>query len=304
MRSPRRLAAATALLPLILTACGSSDPYEEGGGGGSADPSQEAVVVGSANFPESTLLGNIYAEAMRAQGVPVRTQFNIGSREVYFHQIQEGELSVFPEYNGAVLFHLDPEATTGDTEATNATIEQQLPDSLAILDSAQAQSKDSLTVTAETAQRHDLAAIPDLADVAGDMVLGAPAEFETRPQGVPGLSETYGLTFAEFRSLDSSLVAQALSDGDIQAGNLFTTSPAFAVNDFVVLEDPENLFGVQNVTPLIHSDSVDDTARDALNAVSAELTTQALVDLNQRVSVDHEDPDHVATDWLESVGLV
>ncbi|MFC7327766.1 ABC transporter substrate-binding protein [Marinactinospora rubrisoli] len=302
MRTSTRLAIAGVPILLLLASCGGSDPYAEGGDGGGGDP--DAVVVGSADFPESTLLGNIYAQALENAGVPVETRFGIGSREVYYDQIESGNLSVFPEYNGAVLLHLDPEATSGGTEETNEQVRELLPDGLEILDSSAAQNKDSLTVTRETAQEHDLTAIADLEPVAGDLVLGGPAEFETRAQGVLGLQETYGLSFGEFRSLDSTLVPQALSDGDIQVANLFTTDPAIAANDFVVLEDPENLFGSQNVTPLIYSDAVNDTAREALNAVSAELTTDTLTDLNERVSVDHEDPDAVAADWLESVGLV
>ncbi|GAA3750878.1 osmoprotectant transport system substrate-binding protein [Spinactinospora alkalitolerans] len=300
MRTPARLAIAGAPFILLLSACGGgADPYAEGGD----TPEAGTVVVGSADFPESTLLGNVYAQALEAAGVQVETQFNIGSREVYYDQIESGNLSVFPEYNGAILFHLDPDAESGDTEATNAAVAEALPDGLEILESSEAQNKDSLTVTGETAERDGLRSIPDLEEVAGDYTLGGPPEFETRVQGVVGLQDVYGLEFDGFRSLDITLVPQALQDGDIQVANLFTTDPAIAANDFVVLEDTENLFGSQNVTPLVHSESVDDTAEEALNAVSAELTTETLTELNQRVSIDQEDPDEVAADWLESVGL-
>ncbi|RCV48534.1 ABC transporter substrate-binding protein [Marinitenerispora sediminis] len=300
MRTPARIATAGVPLLLLLAACGGSDPYAEGGEGG-GDPG--TLVVGSADFPESTLLGNIYAQALENAGLQVETQFNIGSREVYYDQIESGNLSVFPEYNGAVLAYLDPEAASGATEETNEQVRELLPEGLEILDSSAAQDKDSLTVTRETAEEHDLATVADLEPVAGELVLGGPSEFETRAQGVPGLERTYGLAFESFRSLDSTLVPQALRDGDVQVANLFTTDPAIAANDFVVLEDTENLFGSQNVTPLVYSDAVDDTAREALNAVSAELTTETLTELNRRVSIDHEDPDAVAADWLSSVGL-
>ncbi|GAB3207999.1 glycine betaine ABC transporter substrate-binding protein [Marinactinospora thermotolerans] len=298
----RSAVAGTALL--LLTACGGgSDPYAEEEGGSASGAPSGAVVVGSADFPESTLLGNIYAQALEAEGVTVETRFNIGSREVYYDQIEAGNLTVFPEYNGAILFHLDPDAESADTEATNTALRERLPEGLEILDSSPAQNKDSLTVTRETAERENLRTISDLDAVAGDLVLGGPPEFETRTQGVVGLREEYGLEFADFRSLDVSLVPQALSDGDVQIANLFTTDPAIATNDFVVLEDDRDLFGSQNVTPLVRGDALDDTARAALNAVSAELTTETLTELNRRVSVDHEDPDAVAADWLASVGL-
>lgn len=295
----KTIAAGAAALTL-LAACGGEDPFEEGEDGG-AEEGQ--VVVGSSDFPESTLLGNIYAQALEAAGVTVETQFDIGSREVYFDQIASGELSVFPEYNGGILYYLDSEAEAGDTEETNADVEELLPDGLEILESSPAENKDSLTVRADTAEEEDLSAIPELEPLAEDFTLGAPAEFETRPQGVPGLESTYGLTFGNFSALEAALIPQALAEDDVQVANLFTTDPAIARNDFVVLDDPENLFGSQNVTPLVHADSVDDTVRDTLNEVSAELSTDDLTAMNERVSIDHDDPDAVAADWLESVGL-
>lgn len=293
-------------LPLaaaLLTACGGSDPYaedEDGGGGGAESGS---VVIGSADFPESTLLAEIYGRAMEAEGVDVTYQLNIGSREVYYSQIESGNLSVFPEYNGATLAYLDDAAPSGNSEETNALVAEALPEGLEILDSSSAENKDSVTVTSEVAQEHDLSTLADLADVAGELTLGGPPEFETRQQGVVGLTDVYGIEFAEFRSLEVALLTQALLDDDIQAANLFTTDPQIAVEDLVVLEDPENLFGAQNITPLINGEQVDETARGALNAVSAALTTEALTALNERVVVQNENAADVAQEWLEEEGL-
>ncbi|WP_431868780.1 ABC transporter substrate-binding protein [Nocardiopsis eucommiae] len=288
-------------LVLLLSACGGSDPYEEDGGGGAASG---AVVIGSADFPESTLLAELYGRAMAAEGVEVDYQLNIGSREVYYSQIESGNLSVFPEYNGATLAYLDDEAPSADAEETNALVEEALPEGLEILDSSSAENKDSVTVTREVAEEHDLASLTDLAEVADQLVLGGPPEFETRHQGVVGLESVYGIEFSEFRSLEVALLTKALEDGDIQAANLFTTDPQIAVEDLVVLEDPENLFGSQNITPLINGEQVDDTARDALNAVSAALTTEELTQLNERVVIDNENAADVAQEWLEEQGLV
>ncbi|MEE2041507.1 ABC transporter substrate-binding protein [Nocardiopsis sp. CT-R113] len=292
-------------LPLaaaLLTACGGSDPYaedEEGGGGAEAG----SVVIGSADFPESTLLAEIYGRAMEAEGVDVTYQLSIGSREVYYSQIESGNLSVFPEYNGATLAYLDDEAPSGNSEETNALVAEALPEGLEILDSSSAENKDSVTVTAEIAREHDLSTLADLADVAGELTLGGPPEFETRQQGVVGLADVYGVEFGEYRSLEVALLTQALMDGDIQAANLFTTDPQIAVEGLVVLEDPENLFGAQNITPLINGEQVDETARGALNAVSAALTTEALTSLNERVVVQNENAADVAQEWLEQEGL-
>jgi osmoprotectant transport system substrate-binding protein len=291
------------LAALLLTGCGASDPYAEEGGGGSGGGSGDAVVIGSADFPESTLLAEIYGRAMEAEGVEVDYQLGIGSREVYYSQIESGNLSVFPEYNGAILAYLDENAPTGSSEETNQRVTEALPEGLEILDSSSAENKDSVTVTSEVAEEHGLADLEDLAGAAGELTLGGPPEFETRQQGVVGLADVYGVEFGEFRSLEVALLTQALLDGDIQAANLFTTDPQIAANDFVVLEDPENLFGAQNITPLVNGEQVDETARGALNAVSAALTTEALTQLNERVVIGNENAADVAQEWLEQEGL-
>ncbi|WP_444962681.1 ABC transporter substrate-binding protein [Nocardiopsis sp. M1B1] len=291
------------LAALLLTGCGASDPYAEEGGGESGGGSGGAVVIGSADFPESTLLAEVYGRAMEAEGVEVEYQLGIGSREVYYSQIESGNLSVFPEYNGAILAYLDENAPTGSSEETNQRVTEALPEGLEILDSSSAENKDSVTVTSEVAEEHGLASLEDLAGVAEELTLGGPPEFETRQQGVVGLADVYGVEFGEFRSLEVALLTQALLDGDIQAANLFTTDPQITANDFVILEDPENLFGAQNVTPLVNGEQVDETARGALNAVSAALTTEALTQLNERVVIGNENAADVAQEWLEQEGL-
>ena len=288
---------------LVLSACGASDPYEEGGDEGGEGAGGGTVVIGSADFPESTLLAEVYGRAMEAQGVDVEYQLNIGSREVYYSQVEEGNLSVFPEYNGAILAYLDDDAPSGSPEETDAAVEEALPDGLEALESSEAENKDSITVTQEVAEEHGLETLADLEGVAEDLVLGGPPEFETRHQGVVGLEEVYGVEFGEFRSLETALLTQAMLDGDIQAANLFTTDPQVAVEDFVVLEDPENIFGAQNITPLVNSDQVDETAREALDAVSAELTTEDVTELNERVVIDNENAADIAQDWLAEAGL-
>lgn len=290
------------LAAVLLTACGGSNPYDEEGDGGGSEPGN--VVIGSADFPESTLLAEIYGRAMEGKGVDVTYQFNIGSREVYYSQIESGNLSVFPEYNGAILAYLDEEAPPGSSEETNALIAEALPEGLEILDSSSAENKDSVAVTSEVAEEYGLSSLTDLAEAADELTLGGPPEFETRQQGVLGLTDVYGVEFGDFRSLEVALLTQALLDGDIQAANLFTTDPQVEVEGFVVLADPENLFGAQNITPLVNSEQVDDTARAALDAVSAALTTKALTQLNERVVVQKENTADVAQEWLEQEGLV
>lgn len=296
------ISSATALL--ALTACGGgdsdsgSDPLNQPAGG-------SEVVVGSANFPENVLLGEIYAQALEAKKVKVKRQLNIGAREVIYSQVEKGTLTVLPEYNGALLAYLDKAATATTSEEVDAALKTKLPSGLELLNPAEAEDKDSVAVTKETADKYKLKSLEDLAPVAKNLVIGGPPEFKTRAQGIVGLKDKYGVEFKEFKSLDVAgpITVSALKKGDVQAANLFTTDPAVPSNGFVALEDPKGLFSAQNVTPLVYKKGVDDTAKSALNGVSSKLDTTTLADLVKQVVADKKDADVVAKEWLTSAGL-
>ncbi|WP_338900561.1 ABC transporter substrate-binding protein [Streptomyces sp. TG1A-60] len=301
-----RVAALALTTALTLTACGGGggddNPLTGDGGGG------ESIVVGSANFPENQLLAEIYAQALEDKGLKVTRKFDIGAREVYYDQVVKGGIGVFPEYNGALLsVAVDKDSTATSTEEINAELREKLPKSVEILDSAAAEDKDSVSVTAETAAEYDLKTLADLKPVAGDMTLGAGSEFKTRVQGGVGLKKVYGVEFGKFQPLDAgaqTTLVKLLKDDKVQAANLYTTDPAIVADKLVVLEDPKNLFSSQNVTPLVHRDAVNDKAKQALNAVSAELTTEDLLEMMKKLVNDKEDADTVAEDWLTAAGLL
>ena len=141
--------------------------------------------------------------------------------------------------------------------------------------------------------------------IASQLVLGGPPEFETRPDGLAGLEEVYGVTFGEFRKLDAGgpLTINALKNGQVDAADIFTTDPNIAANDWVVLEDPEDLYAAQNVLPLINTEKATDGVTAVLNAVSAQLTTEDLLALNEQVIIEQQDPAAVAGQWLAEKGL-
>ncbi|MGV9308687.1 ABC transporter substrate-binding protein [Nonomuraea sp. NPDC003727] len=294
---------------LTLSACG-------GGGSGSnplntttsAAPTGSApatgggtAVVGSFNFPESVLLGSIYAQALKAKGVNVTEKPNIGSREVVYSQVQSGGLTVLPEYNGALLFFVDPKSTAASTDQVNSELKSKLPAELEILDSSPAQDNDSLTVTKATAEQYKLTSIEDLAKVSKNMTVGGPPEFKKRRE--QQFKDVYGLEFKEWKPTGDT-TADAIKDGTVQAGNVFTTDPKIIINDMVSLQDPKNVFSAQNVTPLLNKAAATDTIKTTLNAVSAKLTTENLTQMMQKISVDKDDPATVAKEWLSSNGLL
>lgn len=299
---------------LGLSACGGgSDPLEEGSedsdttGSQSEDAagSEEAgsITVGSANFPENELLAEIYAAALSDAGVDVSTQLNIGSREAYIAGIQDGSVDLIPEYSGGLATYLNPEITATSSEDVLVDLEENLPEELQVLEISEAENKDSLVVTGETAQELDLVTIADLAPHAGDMSLGGPPEFESRPNGVDGLQEVYGLEFGSFRSLaaGANLTVQSLANGQVDVANIFTTDPAVEENGFVVLEDPESLFAAQNILPLISGDAVTPTVEESLNEVSAALTTENLTEMMVQVLTEGQEPSDVAREFVDGI---
>lgn len=312
MTRPRILAAAllaAAVLP--LAACGGgSDPLAPASGADSTDGSTGStgsalteVTVGSADFPESALLGEIYAQALEAQGITVTRQFNIGSRETYMAAIKGGEVDVLPEYTGSLLNFLDKDAKVVEPEEVFAALETALPDDLAVLAKSAAEDKNSLVVTGETADAWSLTAIPDLASHQAELTIAAPPEFRNRHQGLIGLKEVYNIAPAEFRPLAAAATVEALKNGQVKAANIFSTDPSIVANGFVVLEDPESLFGSDNVVPLVRAELADGL-RAPLDAVSAKLDTSALADMVKQVVVDHKDADVVAKEWLTTAGLL
>ncbi|MCO6007592.1 protein kinase [Actinoallomurus purpureus] len=265
------------------------------------------VTVGSANFPESHLLGEIYAQALEAKGIRVIRRFDLGERETYFSQVASGQIQVMPEYNGALAQSLDHTSEEVNTDEVNGVLRRALPPQLEMLASARAEDKDSVTVSKKTADRYHLRTIADLAPMAGRLVMGGSPEFQTRHQGLVGLRGTYGVGFRgyqPFETGDRDTMIQQLEKDVIQAANLFTTEPAIAENHFVVLADPKHLFSAQNVTPLVYRSALNTAGRAALAAVSAKLTTEDLLTMNTKISINKVDPAAVAKDWLQRTGLL
>lgn len=295
---------ATLAVAGTLTACGG-DPLDSGS---DSDSGGGTIVVGSANFPESELLMEMYAQALEAEGVKVETKPNIGSREVYMEAFKSGDTDLLPEYNGALLAYLKPDGVPENVSAPEdvyEALQDVLPEGSETLPQSEAEDKDTLTVSKETADKYSLKSIEDLAPVAKDLTLGGAPEFKERHQGLVGLDKVYGVTFKEFKPLDAGgpLTTSALAKGDIDVANVFSTDSSIPTNGWVVLEDPENLFLSQNVVPLIRSEALSSDAETALNSVSEALTTANLTEALAKVQVDKADPATVAKEFLAENGV-
>ncbi|MCA1004167.1 ABC transporter substrate-binding protein [Rhodococcus hoagii] len=293
-----------ALLALSLAACGG-DPLDSGGSTGDSD----AIVVGSANFPESETVAFVYAEALQANGFDVQTKMNIGSREVYVPALRDGSLTLIPDYTGNLLEYLDPASTASTAAEIDAALPAALAPDLAITTPAPAEDKDAVVVTRETAEKWNLTSIADLAAHSAEVTFAAPAEFQERSVGLPGLRENYGLDIAPANFVPigdggGPATVKALTSGQVTAANIFTTSPAIEANDLVVLTDPKNNFPAQNVVPLMRASARTDQVTRILDAVSAKLTTEELVGLNDAVSGSSKtEPQAAAKEWIARQGL-
>lgn len=304
----RTAGAAVAGLALALTvaACGAdSDPLAADSGGSSSS----AVTVGSANFAESELLAEIYAQALEAKGVTVKRSFNIGARELYLKALQDGSIDLLPEYNGALLSALSkggaPQGVSSPADVY-AALQKVLPADTVVLEQAAAEDKDTLSVTQATATKYKLTSIEDLKPVAGQLKVGAGPEWAERFQGLKGLKEVYGVEFKEFKPLDAGgpLTLNALLKGQIDVGNIFSTDSAITTNKLVVLTDPKNLYLAENIVPLLRNKANTPTVSGALNAVSAKLTTENLAASLAQVQVDKKDTASVAKAFLTDNGLL
>lgn len=303
---PLALAALAALALTSIAGCSSSDPLKATASGTSGGD-VTSVTVGSANFAESELVMDLYGLALEDAGLKVDYKPNIGARETYVAAVEDGSIDIVPDYTGNLLGYLDPDSTATSREDVLAALPAALPDTLSILQPADAEDKDSLNVTEEFATAHGLKTIADLAG-AGHVRLGANAEFEERPYGIPGLEKVYGVKDVDFVAINDGggpNTVKALTSGKVDVADIYTTTPAIAENGLVTLEDPENLIAAQNVVPLVATRVRTDTVTKALDAVSAQLTTADLLAMNGRVSGDEKaDPKDVAKDWLVSKGLL
>ncbi len=244
---PRLVAAGTALaLVTALAACSSTDPTAAAPpASGTAEAGK--VVVGSFAFPESEILGEIYAQALAAKGVQVDTKFNIGPRQQTIPALQDGSITLMPEYNGNLLAYYNPqytERTTADVDA--ALTDAVAKDKLRVLTSAEAEDKDAYVVTKATADANQLTSIGDLSKIV-PFTLGSNPQFGELGYGIPGLKDVYGVgtnagdvTFLPIEDFGGPDTVKALVDDTVQVADIYTTSPALVENNLVVLDDPEN----------------------------------------------------------------
>ncbi|MCF2707001.1 ABC transporter substrate-binding protein [Arcanobacterium haemolyticum] len=288
--------ALAALSAFTLAACANPDPFGDSDG---SSHSNGTIVVGSQDYYSNEIIAEIYAQALEAHDYPIERSMRIGQREVYLPEIEVGEVDLFPEYTGPLLKYWESDTTATTSDDVYAAVAAAAPEGLRVLDQAPATDQDSYVVTKNFADTWGLVDISDLTHVTSPLVMGANSEAEKRPHGPDGLRQTYGVSssFTPIEDSGGPLTIKALKDDDIQIAVLYSADPAIRANNLVSLHDSKGLFLASHVVPLA-SRAVDDEAAAIINNVSALLTTDELVALNERSVGEQLPAATIARDWL------
>ncbi|HSP29850.1 MAG TPA: ABC transporter substrate-binding protein [Ilumatobacteraceae bacterium] len=270
----------------------------------------DSITVGSFDFAESVLLAEIYSQSLEHVGFTVERAFALGPREFVAPALAVGLIELVPEYVGsaATFVHRGQPADASDLATSYEQLVSGLTGrSVAALTPSPAQNANAFVVAKPTAEAMGLRTLSDVAAVADDLVFGGPPECQRRVLCLVGLAERYGVTFETVVSLRAGpLIEQALRDGGIDVGLMFTSDAAMLSADFVELRDDRGLQPAENITPLVREEALDRWGGrlvDAVDSVSARLTTEGLRQLNADVAGDTARVAAVATGWLEAQGL-
>jgi glycine betaine/choline ABC-type transport system substrate-binding protein len=318
----RALLAALAALALALgvAACGSDDSTTSGsteGGAGAIqsnpDNGKVSLTIGSKNFPEQEILGEIYAQALTAAGYKVKSALNLGSETVARKAVKTGQISGYPEYASTALtsfFGLEPEEVPADaTEAWEKANEEFEAEGLEAFEPTPFASANAVGTTTETAEKYDLKTVSDLEGVSEKLSLYGSPECRQRIDCLAGLESLYGLKFKSFTPVDIGLRYTVLEKGQADLSILFTTDPQLSAESdkFVILEDDKEVFPAGNVI-FVTSQKVAEEAgpdyEETILQVQEGLDLKVMQELDARVELEKETPKQAAQAYLESAGYI
>lgn len=318
MKTKMTLRAPLALLATLLTltlaaACGNVG--EEGGSGPSGDTGDaSAIIIGSKNFTEQYVLGELYAQALEGAGLSVETKLDLGSAQVADKALRSGQIDIYPEYTGTALVDLlgykgkdlpTPEATYQETKKR---YEQREP-ATTMLQPANFNNTYGVFVTREVAEEQNLQSLPDLAEASPDLTFVAFTEFLSRPDSYPNMKKNYpAFDWEDIFTVNSigGPIYQGVRQGEGEVGIGFTTDAQLASDDLVVMEDPKSIWPFYYPGPVVRSEVLEKNPKveDVLNSVNETLDADTMRQLNAQVDIEMEDPEDVAKEYLEDEGLV
>jgi osmoprotectant transport system substrate-binding protein len=305
-----------ALAAVLVTGCGgSSTSATTAPGITTTTPAalpgigKPQVTIGDKNYTEQFLLGELYYEALKAQGFSVLINQNIGPTAVTLQALKTGQLGMYPEYlnlwNTSVAgYHRDFNTRH---KAYVAAQRYALTHGMELLDPTPFGDTGAIGVTDSYAAQNQLRTIGDLRRVAATMTIGVPPELQNDPSGLPALEQAYGFAPAAFRPLEIGQQYQALDQGTVQAAYVYTTDGELTSGNYTLLSDPLHVFGVGNVVPVVSSQVLDEEGpafEATVNRVTSLLSLTAVRAMNAAVDLAGQDPAGVARRFLEDHGLI
>jgi osmoprotectant transport system substrate-binding protein len=327
MRTKRWLGVLLAMLllaSLSLAACGDDDDSSGDGGGTTAadtsdteaivsnpDNGETTIVVGSKNFTEQKVLGEIFAQAFEAAGYNTEKQLNLGDEKTALKALESGEIDAYPEYTGTALGSFfgvasddipkDPQQAFEDAKAGFAE------KGLTAFEPTPFTSSNEVALTREKANELEVSSISDLEGRDQKLTLYGSPECRQRQDCLLGLQEVYGLDFKKFTPVDIALRHDVLTNGEADLSIVFTTDPQIKREGFALLEDDKGMFPPYNSTLVVRDETVEAAGPDlekVVSQVEEGLTNEVMQELNARVDLDKKTPEQVAGEYLQESGLV
>jgi osmoprotectant transport system substrate-binding protein len=312
MNALRRTLIALTTLPLLLTAaaCGS-DGFEEDSG----DAGGTVTIVGQ-KFTEADIMTQLYKLLLEKEGFTAEVK-NLGARDIYLDPLQQGEVQVSADYLSSMTEALNRKANGEDAKPVaspdvDATLEElktlAAKYDITPLEPAEAEDANAYAVTQEYAEENDLTTLSDLGELGKPIALAANSDCPDRPDCAKGLKSVYGIELTEVEPLGfgSADTKKALTEGEVQLGQVGTTDGSLEQLGLVVLEDDKDWQNAENLVPVVNSAWLEDNpeAEDALNKLSDVLTTQDLTELNAKVDGERLEASQVAEDYLKEKELI
>jgi osmoprotectant transport system substrate-binding protein len=314
-----------ALLVAALAVAGCGDDDDDSGSG-AADTSSEqpasqiqkndknsstTLTIGSKNFTEQKVLGEIYAQALAAAGYDVSKELNLGDEKTALKALEGGDISAYPEYTGTALLsffgYTADKLPSDEGEAFDLAEQGFAEKNLTALPPTPFVSSNEVAVTKETADKLGLSKISDLEGKSQDLTLYGSPECRQRLDCKLGLEEVYGLKFKKFVPVDIALRHEVLKKGQADVSIVFTTDPQNKREGFVLLEDDEGMFPPYNSTLVVRNDVNEKAGADlakTVELVNKDLTDEVMQELNARVDIDKSTPEEVAGEYLKETGLI
>ena len=312
----KMIRAVTLLLGLLfaVAACGNvSGGSGDSGSGGGGGPT---ITIGSKNFTEQYILGNMYADALENAGFNVERKLNLGSEQIADRALQNGEIDLYPEYTGTSLVAIldygeeklaklkSPDATY---QAAKELYTKRSPANT-LLQPADFNNTYGIFVRSGIAEDQNLKTLADLAEASNELTFVSYSEFQNRSDGFPNLKDNYPAFDFKDTTIANQLGLryQGIQQGDGDVGVGFTTDGQLASDELTVMEDPKSIWPFYNPAPVVRSDTLKDNPKmeKALNEVTATLTVEKMRELNGKVDLEQEDPEDVASEYLKEEGII